>query len=785
MKRKHKIETRNWRVPMVVIVLGLLLGVVSLTPWGDTIQLASPLLAAYDWLQFNANPQHSGNNTQEQAITLSNVSSLRQIFQVSLPSTVDGAPAYLSSVSTPSGTRDLIFATTKAGHIMALDAHNGSLVWSHQSATGPRYTTSSPAVDPNRQFVYSYGLEGRVHKYQVGDGTEITTGGWPELATLKPQVEKGSSALSIATAKDGTSYLYVANGGYPGDAGDYQGHLTTINLATGAQHVFNAACSDQTVHFVTGGSPDCNQVQTAIWGRAGVVYDPETDLIYTATGNGDFNPTSHGWGDSVLALHPDGTGAGGGPVDSYTPANFQSLQNADADLGSTIPAILPTPANSLIRHLGLQSGKDAKLRLLNLDNLSGQGGPGHVGGEIGAVIDVPQGGEVLTMPAVWVNPSDTSTWVFVANNSGLSGLQLTVDNSGMPGLRVAWQNATGGTSPVVAHGILYYARSRSIQALNPTTGAQLWQDTAIGDIHWESPIIANGVLYLTDQSGALSAYAPSCLFSLGATSQSFAATGGSGSVTINLTSNCTWSATNNTPSLITFTSPSSGSGNGTLSFTVAANSTSLARRGTITINRQDFTVFEGAHFNDVPDDGSDVSTAIGKLSARGITAGCGNGNFCPGDPVTRAQMAVLLERAMRGSSFVPPPANCVNGHTADFGDVACDVFGNFIEQLFKDGITAGCGGGNFCPGNSVSRSQMAVFLERAVKGAADAPPLATCVQGHTRDFNDVVCPDFFANFIEQLFQDGITTGCGGGNYCPGDPVSRAQMAVFLVKAFNL
>jgi hypothetical protein len=49
-------------------------------------------------------------------------------------------------------------------------------------------------------------------------------------------------------------------------------------------------------------------------------------------------------------------------------------------------------------------------RLINLANLSGQGGPGHTGGEIGSIISVPQGPGVLTQPAVWVNPSDGATW---------------------------------------------------------------------------------------------------------------------------------------------------------------------------------------------------------------------------------------------------------------------------------------------------------------------------------------------------------------------------------------
>ena len=120
------------------------------------------------------------------------------------------------------------------------------------------YTTSSPAIDPGRAFVYSYGLDGRVHKFAVADGTETTTGGWPQVATLKGFDEKGSSPLVFATARSGTTYLYSANGGYPGDAGDYQGHVTAINLSTGAQKVFNTQCSDQTVHFVTTpGTPDC------------------------------------------------------------------------------------------------------------------------------------------------------------------------------------------------------------------------------------------------------------------------------------------------------------------------------------------------------------------------------------------------------------------------------------------------------------------------------------------------------------------------------------------------
>src|SRR6202521_59466 len=209
------------------------------------------------WLQFDFDARHSGVNPFEGQIPAANVANLGVIFNVSLPAVADGAPGYLSGVSTASGLRDLLFVTTKDRRLVAVDALTGVTVWSRQPATGPGITTSSPAIDPNRQFVYSYGLDGRVQKYRVGDGSEVSDGGWPEVATLKPSVEKGSSALTIATVGDGSAVLFVANSGYLGDAGDYQGHITAIQLATGAQQVFNTLCSDQVTHFVQGGSPDC------------------------------------------------------------------------------------------------------------------------------------------------------------------------------------------------------------------------------------------------------------------------------------------------------------------------------------------------------------------------------------------------------------------------------------------------------------------------------------------------------------------------------------------------
>ena len=469
---------------------------------------------AYDWLQFNGDDAHGGNNTTELILGVGNVATLVQKFQVVLPGTADGAPVFLEAVSTSSGMRDLLFVATTNGWILALDAATGATVWSRQygpngcvsSNGGTCYTTSSPAIDPDRQYVYAYGLDGKTHKYQVGDGTEIKTGGWPHTTTLKGQNEKASSALATA-AVNGTHYLYVAHGGYPGDGGDYQGHVTVIDLATGNQNVFNAACSDQARHLQLNDA-GCSSTRNAIWARPGVIYDAGTGRIFVGTGNGNYNGTTLGrnWSESVLAINPDGTGANAKPLDSFTPINFQNLDNADSDLGSTAPAILPVPASSNVQRLAVQGGKDSKLRLLNLSNLSGQSGPGKTGGEVQAAFNVPQGGNVLSQPAVWINPADGSTWVFVTTNGGASGLKLFVDANGNPTLASQWQNGTGGTSPVVADNVLFYAGGASMHAYEPTTGAPLWSAGLSGSIHWQSPIVANGMVYIASNAGDLTAF---------------------------------------------------------------------------------------------------------------------------------------------------------------------------------------------------------------------------------------------------------------------------------------
>jgi ELWxxDGT repeat protein len=164
---------------------------------------------------------------------------------------------------------------------------------------------------------------------------------------------------------------------------------------------------------------------------------------------------------------------------------------------------------------------------------------------------------------------------------------------------------------------------------------------------------------------------------------------------------------------------------------------------------------------------------IDALVTAGVTGGCGNGQYCPETSVTRAQMAVLLSGARGGGA--PPAATGTR-----FQDVPADYWAApWIEQLAAEGIVGGCSTDPslYCPDRVLTRAEMAVLL---VTARHETPPAATGTR-----FQDVPADYWAAPWIEQLAADGVTGGCSPGLFCPGQPVTRAQMAVFLVTAFGL
>ncbi len=159
----------------------------------------------------------------------------------------------------------------------------------------------------------------------------------------------------------------------------------------------------------------------------------------------------------------------------------------------------------------------------------------------------------------------------------------------------------------------------------------------------------------------------------------------------------------------------------------------------------------------------------------GVTGGCGGNNYCPASSTTREQMAVFVLVAKEGAGYAPP--DCA---VPVFDDVpASSSFCRWIEELARRGVVSGCGGGNFCPMDAVTREQMAIFVLRTLDSALNPPACTTPM------FTDVPASSPFCRWIEELARRGVVTGCGGGSYCPTSPVTREQMGVFISVTFGL
>jgi outer membrane protein assembly factor BamB len=436
---------------------------------------------AGDWLQFGNDAQSSGVGPADSGITAGNVRRLR-LRQVHIDGVADSSAIALSGVTVRGARHDVIVVTTSYGKTIAIDPRTGHRLWEFRPAGvdstpgNPQVTTTSPAADPDRQFVYSASPDGVIHKLALATGRQV----WSRRITFDAHHEKLASALHIS----GTRVVAVT-GGYIGDAPPYDGHVVTIDQANGRiVHVWNSECSNR--HELIRAS-SCSVTNTngdnAIWGRAGAIIEPGGGRILVATGNGPFDGRTS-WGDSVLELAPDA----GALLHNWTPANQAHLDATDTDVGSTSPALLGTFGGM---RLALQGGKAGVMDLLNLDRLNGTtGGAGRrLGGQVSQT-SAPGNNQVLTQPAVWTHGGHI--YVFVADGSATAAYELV--DAGHPRLRRLWEKGSAGTSPVVAGGLLYvFDPGGTINIRKPLSGA-LIRALPAGGGHWNSPVVTAGRL---------------------------------------------------------------------------------------------------------------------------------------------------------------------------------------------------------------------------------------------------------------------------------------------------
>lgn len=164
------------------------------------------------------------------------------------------------------------------------------------------------------------------------------------------------------------------------------------------------------------------------------------------------------------------------------------------------------------------------------------------------------------------------------------------------------------------------------------------------------------------------------------------------------------------------------------------------------------------------DDGLPYEPAIMTLVAAGVTSGCSADRFCPYNYVSRAQMATFLQRAMGLQS---PSIDF-------FWDDTFSGHQSAINAIAAAGISLGCADGRYCPSMTVSRGEIATFLVRALN-------LPSTSRDYFWDDNG----SQHEAAINSIAAAGISSGCGGGAYCPWDALTRGEMANFMVRGFDL
>jgi hypothetical protein len=206
------------------------------------------------------------------------------------------------------------------------------------------------------------------------------------------------------------------------------------------------------------------------------------------------------------------------------------------------------------------------------------------------------------------------------------------------------------------------------------------------------------------------------------------------------------------------------------------NQVSVSGGGAATATASDPTTILAA-FTDVSSSDSFLP-AIDLLKEYAITSACQTLplKYCPNDNITEAQMAVFVVRSVMGNdnfTYTPAPY---------FSDVpASNLYFPWIQKMQDLGIALPCTPNQYCPDTPVTRGIMAVLIIRGRYGVATPYSYPA-----TPYFTDVGPSHPYFQWIQKMKQFGITSGCTATTYCPDDPVTRGQMAVFIMRGeFNL
>jgi polyvinyl alcohol dehydrogenase (cytochrome) len=349
-----------------------------------------------------------------------------------------------------------VYAATENDSVYKLDAATGAVVWSDHLAT-PEPSgvapcgditpsigiTSTPVIDPATDRIYVVGAvsaSGAVHHelfaVNLSSGQQIV--GFPIM--VDPRYPSGGAAVNqlqrAGLARDGNRIL-IGYGGNDGDCRTYWGWLVSAPIdGTSGLSSFQV---------------DSNHGAGAIWAAGNAPAIDTAGNVFVATGNGSGNSTSDpGYGDSVVKLN-----ASASPLDWWAPPNWQSLDSSDADLGSSMPTLLP-------RGFVFQSGKDGNGYLLNGPGL------GHVSSAAAQASGFCSGG---SFGGSVYDPANST--IYAACSGGLRALSLGSGSPPSLTTKAGFSAPAGATGPpMIAGGLVWVTNhsSGTLYGLDPTSG---------------------------------------------------------------------------------------------------------------------------------------------------------------------------------------------------------------------------------------------------------------------------------------------------------------------------
>lgn len=518
------------------------------------LTLIEPGPAVPDWLSYNYDRERTGWNRGETTLSPKTVGKAQLLWSTELTtasrplvlSTLT-APVVAAGISTPAGTRDLVFSIGMDDVLSAVDADSGKIVWQKNfpntlkplrpaSISCSNTEQATPVIDKARGVIYFTTSDGKLRGAHLGDGSEALT----PIDMVQPFSRNWSLNLV-----DNVVYTTAGRGcgGSPAQPVE-NGSVSAVDVSDPTH--------PQLSRFYTGkGRP------AGPWGASGVAWGPQG--AYVSTADGPDNPGSGIYGDMVLAVRPHAFGLN----DSFTPSHWRYINARDLDLGSGGVLLFSFGKRNILA----TASKESVIYLLDADNLGGidhmtalyqsprlgndtqdfqaQGVWGNL-----ATAEDGSGQRWLYTP-MWGAPGKTSPTFPITNGDAPDGSIMAftvVDQDGKPILQPQWisRDLNLASPPVVANGVVYalqtaesavqvpkniFSANGSRKRFNPNdnainriitphatmtlfafdaaTGKELWSSKKAMDgqtVHFTQPVVALGKLFVVDHAGHLWAF---------------------------------------------------------------------------------------------------------------------------------------------------------------------------------------------------------------------------------------------------------------------------------------